>query len=809
MIISFIKIGIRNLIKNKVYGFINILGLAVGLAGCILIGLFVEDEIAYDKFHENSENIYRLALERVYPTHSTYYAITPHSFGDILGEELPEIEQVVRLFNFVNPVVIRYENEKGEELAMEEKHVLLADSNFFKVFTLPLLKGDRETVMRGANKLVMTESTAKKYFGDTDPINKILVTGAGEFTVSGVCRDLPENSHFKFDIIGSLNTLDFFNTMNFTSFSAYQYIVLKKGADPELLEEKLPDIVIKYAGPQIQENLSISYDEYIAAGNGYNYFLQPLTSIHLHSQLENEMQVNGNIAVVYIFISISLFILVIACINFMNLATARSSERAKEIGIRKTLGSSRKKIIVQITLESIIISLISLVIGVLIVSSSLPYFNQLANKNLELNLESIILPVLLGFAILVGILSGLYPAIFLSAFKPSVVLKGRFATGTKGIWLRNSLVIVQFFISIVLIAGTVLIYKQLNFLQNRQLGFDKDNVIIIERAFALDEQFDAFKDELRTYSFVKSLGVSSSIPGKDQFFGAFFQVNEGSEALTTKNMIIDEDYIETLNLEMLMGRDFDRNFEDSLSLIINETAVKAFGIEDPVGATLTTPAAGEVPAVTFTIVGVIKDFNFQSLHTQITPLTLWYANNNAQYINIKINSRAFSSDLSELEALWKKYVPDEPFKFSFLDQNLKTLYEAEQDSGMIMSIFSILAIIIASVGLFGLAAYTTIQRKKEIGVRKVMGSSVGGIIALLSRDFARLIIISFLIAVPLVYLGMNKWLEGFAYKVKIASVYPLVIFIAGIISLGIAFLTVSYHSIKAAVTNPVDSLRYE
>jgi len=809
MLISFIKIGIRNLVKNKIYSAINILGLAVGLAGCILIGLFVEDEMSYDKFHENSDNIYRLALERIYPTHSTYYAITPHSFGDVLGEELPEIEQVVRLFNFVNPVVIRYENEHGEELAMEEKHVLLADSNFFKVFTIPLLKGDRETVMRGANKLVMTESTAKRYFGDADPVNKILVTGAGEFTVSGVCRDLPENSHFKFDIIGTLNTLDFFNNMNYTGFSAYQYLVLNEGADPDLLEEKLPEIVKKYAGPQIQENLSISYEDYIAAGNGYNYFLQPLTSIHLHSQLENEMQVNGNIAIVYIFISISLFILIIACINFMNLATARSSDRAKEIGIRKTLGSSRKKIIVQITLESIIISLISLVIGVLIVSSSLPYFNQLANKSLELNLESMILPVLLGFAILVGILSGLYPAIFLSAFKPSVVLKGRFASGTQGIWLRNSLVIVQFFISIILIAGTLLIYKQLNFLQERQLGFDKDNVIIVERAFALDEQFDAFKDELRTFSFVKSLGVSSSIPGRDQFFGAFFQVNEGSEVLTTKNMVIDEDYIETLNLEMLMGRDFDRNFEDSLSLIINETAVKAFGIEDPVGATLTTPAAGEVPAVTFTIVGVIKDFNFQSLHTQITPLTLWYANNNAQYINIKMNSSDFSSDLSELEALWKKYVPDEPFKFSFLDQNLNTLYEAEQDSGMIMLIFSILAIIIASVGLFGLAAYTTIQRKKEIGVRKVMGSSVGGIITLLSRDFAKLIIISFLIAVPLVYVGMTKWLEGFAYKVKIASVYPAVILIAGVISFGIAFITVSYHSIKAAVTNPVDSLRYE
>jgi putative ABC transport system permease protein len=809
MILSFIKIGIRNLIKNRVYSAINILGLAVGMAGCILIGLFVEDEISYDKFHENSDNIYRLALERIYPTHSTFYAITPHSFGTVLGDELPEVRDVVRLFNFGNPVVIRSEKDNGEELVMEEEHVMLADSNFFRVFSIPLLKGDKETVMQGGNTLVMTLTAAKRYFGDEDPINKILVTGAGEFKVAGICEDVPANSHFKFNILGSLNSLDFFNNLNYTGFSAYQYLVLNEGSDPDYVEEKMPDVVKKYAGPQIQENLNVTYEEYLAAGNGYNYFLQPLTEIHLHSQMENEMQVNGNITMVYIFISISVFILLIACINFMNLATARSSDRAKEIGIRKTLGSSRKKIIWQITIESIIVSLISMVIGVFIVSSTLPYFNQLANKSLDLYLESLVLPVLFVFAILVGILSGFYPAVFLSAFKPSKVLKGRFSTGSGGVWLRNSLVIFQFFISIVLIAGTLIIYKQLHYMQSRQLGFDKDNVLIIERAFALDDHFDTFKKELMNYNFVKKVGVSSSIPGRDQFFGAFFQVNEGSEVLTTKNMVVDEHYMETLNLEMVAGRDFDEQFEDSLSLIINETAVKAFEIEDPVGATLTTPGNDDVPDITFTIVGVVKDFNFQSLHNEVTPLTLLYANDNVQYINVKMNTNNFTDALIELEDLWQQYVPDEPFKFSFLNQNLNALYEAENDSGTIMLIFSGLAIIIASVGLFGLAAYTTLQRKKEIGIRKVMGSSVGDIITLLSRDFAKLIIISFIIALPLVYFGMGKWLEGFAYKVNIVSVYPSVIIIAGLISFLIAFFTVSYHSIKAAYTNPIDSLRYE
>lgn len=809
MILNFIKLGFRNLYKNKIYSIINVLGLAVGMAGCVLIGLFVEDELSYDKFHDNADQIYRLALERKYPSHSTYYAITPHSFGTVLSEELPEVKEVVRLFNFVNPVVFRYENELGEMLIIEEKHVLLADSNFFKVFTVPLIKGDRETVMRGANSLVMTESAAKRYFGDTDPINQIVVTGAGEFKVNGICEDLPENSHFKFDIIGSLNTLAFFNNPNYTGFSAYQYLVLNDGANPEFVEEKLPDVVEKYAGPQIQDQLNVSYDEYITAGNGYRYFLQPLTSIHLHSQLENEMRVNGNISIVYIFISISIFILIIACINFMNLATARSAERAKEVGVRKTLGSSRVKIMGQLIIESIVISLFSLVLSGIIINFFLPYFNQIANKHLELNLESLILPLLILFAIIVGLLSGLYPALYLSSFKASEVLKGRFSSGKHGIWMRNGLVIFQFFISIVLIAGTLLIYSQLKYVQNQQLGFDKENIMIIERAFVLDDGFDSFKKELQDLAFIKNVGVSSSIPGRDQFFGAFFQVNEGSEVLTTKNMVIDENYLETLNLKMAEGRDFDENFEDSLSLIINETAVNAFGIENPVGATLKTPGNGDIPDMTFTIIGVVKDFNYQSLHNQITPLTLFYANNNAQYINIKINSNNFFSSLSDIELLWKKYVPEEPMKFSFLDEDLNNLYESEQNSGKILMIFAILAIVIASIGLFGLAAYTTLQRRKEIGIRKVMGSSIPEIISLLSRDFAKLILVSFVLAVPLTYYLMTEWLNGFAYKLNFLSVFPVAILIAGFLAFLIAFITVSYHSIKAAISNPVESLHCE
>lgn len=809
MLISYIKIGIRSLLKNRIYGIINIVGLAVGMAGCILIALFVQDEFSYDRFHNNHQNIYRLALERIYPSHTTYYAITPHSFSTVIQEDFPEVESVVRLFSFGNPVVIRYEKENERPVVLEERFVMLADSNFFEVFSIPIIKGNQQTPLHGQNNIVLTESAARRYFKEEDPINKILITGMGEFKVSAICRDVPENSHFRFDILGSINSVDFFNTQNFTGFSAYQYLVLNERADPESLETKFPEMIRKYAGPQIQQNLNITYDEYVDQGNGYHYFLQPLTSIHLHSRLENEMRPNGSISILYIFISISIFILAIACINFINLATARSTERSKEVGVRKTMGSSRFRIIWQFIIEAVITSLLSLVVTVVLINVALPFFNHLAGKNLILDLDSAVFPILILFSITVGIISGIYPALFLSAFNPSEVLKGRFHGGFSGSWLRNALVIFQFFISIALIAGTFIIYQQLRFMQNRALGFNKENVLIIERAFNLNEQFDAFKKELKNYSYVKEVGNSSAMFGRDEFFGAFYQSREGSEVLTTKNILVDNDFIETMDLEIVEGRDFDEMFDDSLSLIINQSAVDAFDLKDPVGATLSMPGGNNNPAITYTIIGVVKDFNFQSLRTQITPLCLLYANGPTQYINVRINQGNLISAIDDIEKKWREQVPEEPFKYSFLDQNLAELYISEQKSGQLLMVFSLLAIIIASIGLFGLAAYTTMQRQKEIGIRKVLGSTVLSIIVLLSKEFSRLIMVSFIIAAPLTYWGMAMWLENFAFKLKLIAIFPAMILSSALISLVIAFITVSYHSIKVALANPVESLRYE
>jgi putative ABC transport system permease protein len=808
MLSSFIKIALRSLFKKNIYGIINILGLATGMAGCVLIGLFVEDEYSYDTFHEKSDQIYRLALERIYPTHSTYYSITPHSFGTILPEDFPQVQEVVRLFNFNNPVVFRHEKSNGEMLVLEEKSVVLADSNFFRVFSFPLIKGNADQVLKGGNSMVMTESAAIRFFGNNDPINQIVETAFGEFKITGICRDLPANSHIKFDLLGSFYSLPFFNNLNFTGFSAHQYLVLSEGTDPEELVTKFPEMVRKYAGPQIQQNLNVNYDEYVNAGNGYRYFLQPLTRIHLHSHYENEIQPNGNIAIVNIFISISLFILIIACINFINLATARSAERAKEVGIRKAMGSSRSKIIWQFTIEFIVISLVSVMLSVILVNLFLPVFNQLSGKSLGLDLNGLMFPLLIIFGCFVGLLAGIYPAFYLSSYQPSEVVKGRFSSGREGKWLRNGLVIFQFIISIILIAGTLTVYKQLRYIQNKPLGFDKDGVLVIERANVLDDQYRSFISELKKFSFVNRVGASSSLPGRDQFFGQFFQLTPGSEVFTTKNMFIDHDYVETMKLNIILGRDFDISFDDSLSLILNEAAIKAFGLTDPIGETLTVPANGDIPPITYTIVGILEDFNFQSLHNEVTPLTIFYAES-PPYISIRIQTGNLSDAVSQIENLWKDLLPDEPFKFTFLDEEMNQLYFAEINSGKILFVFSILAILIASIGLFGLATYTTIRRKKEIGIRKVLGSTESGIIRLLSGSFMKLIGIAFLIAVPVTYAGMDMWLKGFAYRVNLEATFPVVITLAGSLAFFIAILTISYHSVKAALTNPVDSLHYE
>lgn len=808
------KIALRSLLKQKVYTFINVMGLAVGIASCLLIVLFVKSEFSYDKQFKDGDRIYRMVLERKYPNHSTFYAIIPQSFEETAKHDFAEIEASTNAFRFQN-FTLTYKDEKGEEFNFDENAVLAADSNFLEVFNFTLSKGDPGTALNLPNQIVLSEEMAKRYFGDQDPIGKVLRAGQNEFKVTGVFVEEP-NSHFDFRAMLSVSTFPFVRRENYTSFASYTYFKLKKGTDPNVLEAKIPTLVDKYAAAQIERNLGKSWEDYKKEGNGYRYFLQPLTSIHLDPlYLEAQMEPSGNINSVYIMISVAILILVIACINFMNLSTARSAERAREVGVRKVMGSFRKQLIAQFLTESFLLSAVGILLAIAIIYFSLPFFNELTSKQLALpfNVPSIL--ILVVFTALVGALAGLYPSFVLSSFNPVVVMKGTFTGSKKGQWIRNGLVIFQFWISIALMIGTLVIHEQMKFLNEKQLGFDKEQMLVVERGFSLNrQQASTLIQELRQMPEVVNAAGSFAMPGNEgNFFGIQFQPEGSSEILTTKSMVISDDLAETLGLELLEGRWFSEETNDSLSVILNETAVKVMGLTDPVGRKLIDmqdgPNGAQI-AVPFVVTGVVKDFNFISLRDEVTPLVI--QSNEAfgggnQFTVVRIKSGEISNALPKVEATWKKIAIGQPFKYFFLDQALDQQYKAEQQDGKLFGVFSGLAIFVACIGLFALSAYVTSLRTKEIGVRKVLGASVGGVVLLLSKDITRMVIMAFVLAVPVAwYLMENWWLQNFAYRIQV-SIW--MILTAGVSALLIAWLTVSYQSIKAAVRNPVKSLRYE
>ena len=815
---NYLKIGLRALVKQKIYSFINILGLSVGIASCALILMHVEDEFSYDQFHLKKNQLYKIGLERKYPNHTTYFDLIPHSFMEVMVEDYPEVVAGARIADFTGggqfTLMMRYIDEKNNEKAFEESRFLAADSNIFDMFTIEVLNGDKEKALRGANKVVITEETAKKYFGDADPIGKTLSAPFAEFQVTAVCENIPENSHFDFDFLASLSSGgNFFQQTNFTGFSTHTYLELEPDANPKALEAKFPAMVDKYAGPQIEQNLSIAYADYVAAGNGYRYIMRQLTDVHLDpTNYESKMKPGGNLTYVYIFISIAIMIMIIACINFMNLATARSAERVKEVGIRKTMGSHRRQLVSQFLTESIVISFVSMLFAFLIIYLALPYFNTLAQKNLALNITgSMIVPMMFIFALIVGLLAGSYPAFVISGYSPVSVLKGKLHSSGRGSWLRDGLVIFQFFVSIILIVGTLGVKKQMDFMRNKSLGFDKDHVIYVTGTQVLGQNFESFVNEIRRMPGVESAAGGQSVPGLFTF-GAQFTKEGATEPLTTKSFNISDDFAETLGFEIVDGRDFSKDFDDSLSLILNEVAVRTLGLEDPVGSRLSTNAGGGNGGNRiFTVVGVVKDYHFQSLRDEITPLAIFCTESNGPGPNFLVAIRTESRNLGDLvlsvENLWNRLaVNNDPFKYKFLDESLEAQYRDEKRSGELFGIFAGLAIIIACVGLFGLAAYTAGLRTKEIGVRKVMGASVAQIVAMLSIEFTKLILIAFVLAVPMAWWGMDNWLNGFYYRTTLGI---STFFIAGGSALLISWLTVSYQSIKAAIVNPVNSLRSE
>ena len=810
-----LKIAVRNLMKQKILSLINIIGLSIGIASCLLIVMFVRDEVSYDTFHQKRDHIYKIILERKYPNHSTNYAVIPDSFGDVLLQDFPEVISVVKMGGPYNNVLVSYKNPGEEVKRFEENFVMAADSNFFSMFSIKVLKGDPLKALLQKNDMVITESSAKKYFADEEPVGKTIRVFNQDFIVSAVCEDNPRNSHLKFDFLlkWDEDTFGNGNQTNFTSFTVHMYLELQAGADPQALEKKFPAMVDTYAAAQIERDLGKSWEDYKKEGNGYRYFLQPLTSIHLDpANIESKTRAGGNINYVYFLMAIAILILVIACINFMNLATARSGERAREVGVRKTMGSMKSQLVSQFLVESVLLSIFSTFLAVVMISLALPFFNTLADKQLTFAPDIITTAVLIGVAVIVGFMAGGYPAFVLSSFNPVIVMKGNFTGHSRGTWLRNGLVVFQFFVSIVLIVGTLVVSKQMVFMQRKSLGYDKEQILIIERAFALRNTAHTFIDEVRGLPGVENAAGSFALLGRQRdFFGAQWQTPGSSEILTTKTIGIDDAFASTIGFEFVEGKGYSKETNDSLSIILNETAVRTLDLKDPIGKKLLQPmqtSTGNI-VVEYTIVGVIKDFNFQSLRDIITPLTIQSNESfggGIGYAYIKLKKEHFKPVIEAVERKWKALAPEVPFKYLFLDENLDMQYEDEKRAGQIFGIFSGLAIIIACVGLFGLAAYTASLRTKEIGIRKVMGASVGSVVYLLSKDFTKLILFSFILAVPLSWYVMHNWLQSFAYRIQLE---PGVFLVAGVIALFISWITVSYQSIKAAIVNPVQSLRNE
>ena len=804
MLKNYLTIAMRNLLRHKGYSTINILGLAIGMACCVIIILYIQDELSYDRYHTKKDRIYRLAESMEAPGRLLEAAVTPAPWAPALVRDYPEIEHAVRLKPPGSRWLIRYEDKR-----FYEKGFFFADSTVFDVFTLPLVKGNPATALTVPNTLVFSESMVKKYFGDEDPIGK-MITGDSvyKFTITGIMQDLPKNSHFHFDFLASYATLaadslygepSTFQNGGF-NHGFYTYLQLKEGYPPGELEKKFPDFLEKYLGEQLK-----SY------GVKARPYLQPVTDIHLHSNLEAELEANSDIRYVYIFSLLASFILLIACINFMNLATARSAHRAQEVGMRKVLGAYRTQLMGQFVGESLLLALIALAVAIGLVHLLLPQFNDLAGKQLEMNyLSSWLAPALLGIALLVGILAGGYPAFFLSSFRPVAVLHGALKADATRATMRKILVVFQFTISIIMIIGTGVVFTQLNYMQNSKLGFDKEHVIVSR----LPDQeaiqgFESYKESVLQYPEITGVSNSTSVPGEIASISLITPEGVPGDQSPTYVMVSgDYEFLDVMGIEVAQGRNFSREFAtDSTACLINEAAVRSLGWDDPVGKQFTFPGAPpDFPPLR--VIGVMKDFHMRSLHQKIEPMMLTFNRfGGGPFMEIKIQGKNISRALEILQEQWHKVYPAHPtMEYSFLDDDFAKKYAAEQRLGVVFVAVSTLSIFIACLGLFGLASFMAEQRTKEIGVRKVLGASVSHIVVLLSKDFTRLVVIAFVIGAPVVYYFMNLWLQEFPYRVEMN---PWTFVFAGIAALVIAWLTVGYQALKAAMTNPADALQYE
>ena len=805
MLTNYIKIAWRNLIRQKAFSIINISGLSIGVATCLIIMLYIFHELSYDRYNEKADRIVRVVYRGFMGGGEMKEANVMAPVAKTLKKDFPEVLEATRIQTSGSPMV-----SFGAK-TFKETDLAFADANFFEVFTVPLLAGNAKTALLEPNTIVISKEVAKRYFGEEDPIGKVLnfKSWKSNYKVTGVYDEIPAQSHFHFNMIASLVTNPDEKADSWMTSGYFTYLVLPEGYNYMDLEAKLPQVIDKYAAPQLNKAFGMSIEEFRKKGNEIGLFLQPLTDIHLRSDLNADIASHSDISYIYILGAIAIFLLLIACINFMNLSTAGASKRAKEVGIRKVMGSMRYELIAQFLVESVLIAVVAFTVSILLVYLALPGFNKLAGIELSTGFVFNIwlIPGLLLFALLVGSLAGSYPAFFLSSFKPVAVLKGKFMpTVSSGPSLRSGLVIFQFFVSLVLIISTVVVHNQLAYIQNKKLGYEREQVVVIHDTWQLGESDELFQNTLLQDPRIVSISKSSFLPAGNTNFNNFsvYPDDKVGQLVKTPRHSVDHNYLPTMGIKLKEGRNFSKDLaSDSLGVIINETAAKAFGWETgALGHQITGRSDNIGTEVTYHIIGVAKDFHFTSLHDPITPVMMVLGKDNGNII-AKIETTDVAGLISEMKSKW---TAEEPFSYSFMDDRFSNTYRAEQKVGNILNIFAGITIFVACLGLFGLATFTAQQRTKEIGVRKVLGASVTGIVTLLSKDFIKLVLVALVFASPVAWYLATVWLEDFAYRIDVSWWMFLM---AGVAAVIIALITVSFQAIRAALMNPVESLRSE
>jgi len=799
MLKNYLKIALRNLRRHKGYTFINIAGLTVGMACCALMLMFIRHELSYERFHQKAERIYRMTMNITHDGNPHTGSVMAAPIGPALAAEYPEIRQAVRLQSPYNSTPVKYQNQQ-----FYEKELYYVDPSIFEIFDFPLQQGDVTTALQNPKSVVLSQDAARKYFGAENPLGKILQIerGAREFQVTGVLREIPSTSHVRPDFLIPFNNLPARQLTNWWMFSYPTYVLLDDKAPAANVIGKLPEFVKKH------------YSDAPAGFSTLALGMQPLVDIHLRSNFDNDAGKLSAMTYIYLFAALAALIIAIAGINFMNLATARSQHRAREVGVRKVVGGMRLQLVLQFLAESIVLAFFAVVGAAVLIEFFLPVFNEVAQKNLQIDYVSdwSIIAGFIALALAVGIAAGSYPAFFLSRFQPVDVLKGGSRTGTSGAALRQLLVVGQFVISIVLIVCTFIVNDQIEFIRNKQLGFDKEQVIVAPlRGEHAKNNWPVLKTELLRHPEFMQVSASSAVPANEGWWRTGSRRGDSEDEKEVYSYQIDYDFFATLGIELAAGRFLSREFpsDSAQAFILNETAIKEFGWESAeaaIGQSFAWLGAGPDNAKVGTVVGVIKDFHFLPLYEEIAPAVFHLMPWGNEWFVARVRPNSMEQALALLKTQWQKFDPQHPLEFSFMDERVEAQYGAETRLLKIFGIFSAFAIFISCLGLFGLASFTTEQRTKEIGIRKVLGASVSNIILMLSNGFTRLVLISFIVAAPIAWWAMNKWLQNFAYRQPLG----LGVFIwAGVLALGIALLTVSTQAIKAALANPVEALRYE